>query len=94
MEPKAKVQTENYKGFTNKKCEFYPCHEVKGELLNCLFCYCTLAWLECPGNYIVIETKGIKRKDCSNCKLPHIGYKVSWDLMQHWLEKPETWGGY
>lgn len=93
MQPKHIVPTENYKGFTNTKCEFYPCHEnVTGDF-NCLFCYCPLAWLECPGNYTILETDNIKRKDCSKCKLPHTGYNTSWNLMQHWVKEPKPWEG-
>lgn len=93
MEPKDIVPTENYKGFTNKECEFFPCHNGIKNDFNCLFCYCPLAWLECPGNYEVIETSSVKRKDCMQCVLPHIGYKVSWNLMQHWLKDPKPWSG-
>lgn len=57
--------------FTNKECEYYPCHPVAdGEEFNCLFCYCPLYMLgrDCGGNFSYLES-GIK--DCSNCKLPH-----------------------
>lgn len=57
--------------FTNKACEYYPCHTMPdGEELNCLFCYCPLYMLgrECGGNYRYLPS-GIK--DCSNCTLPH-----------------------
>ena len=101
-EPRLSVQisTENFKGFTNKKCEFFPCHKVEEfrnpEEFNCMFCTCALYWLECPGNYEVIEdADGVKRKDCSNCKLPHDGYDRSWKLMNisRFQRKPVPWSG-
>ncbi|MBU5591975.1 cysteine-rich small domain-containing protein [Clostridium sp. MSJ-4] len=59
----------NYKFFSNHKCEYFPCHKVKNkEEFNCLFCYCPLYFLEeCGGNKNYIN--GIK--DCSNCLIPH-----------------------
>lgn len=64
------MQTENYKFFQNKKCEYFPCHKTNDpENFNCLFCYCPLYMLknECGGNFI----KNGKVKDCSNCLVPH-----------------------
>jgi len=47
-EPKDVVRTNQFKGFTNSQCEFYPCHlnvkhKSKGGVteqaeFNCLFC--------------------------------------------------------
>ena len=38
-----KMETENYKFFQHKACEFFPCHETKDiDNFNCLFCYCPL----------------------------------------------------
>lgn len=91
MEPKDKVSTIHFKGYTNDKCEFYPCHKAHKEF-NCLFCYCPLVFLQCPGPYKVFTDKnGIVRKDCSDCTLPHHGYEKSWKFIQKWLEKPEPW---
>lgn len=61
----------SYKFFTNKDCEYYPCH--KGiEELNCLFCYCPLhAHQACPGKPEYLNMNGKKIKDCSNCTFPH-----------------------
>ncbi len=62
---------ENYKHFTNRECEYFPCHKgIKEEDFNCLFCYCPLYPLgeDCGGNYSYTE-KGIK--NCTNCTLPH-----------------------
>ena len=66
-----KQETENYKFFQHKKCEFFPCHKVKDEsTFNCLFCYCPLYALgeDCGGNFSYSEN-GIK--DCTNCLVPH-----------------------
>ncbi len=57
-----------YKFFTNKECEYYPCHKFKH--INCLFCFCPLyQYNNCGGNYIILDN-GIK--DCSNCEIPHL----------------------
>ena len=72
----------SFKCFTNIDCQYYPCHEVDGEL-NCMFCYCPLYFLDCPGNYTMIDGK---IKDCSACIFPHQGEK-SWDLVQEELQK-------
>ena len=88
MEPKDTVDTEHFKHFSHRECEFFPCHGDQNQ--NCLFCYCPLAFLECPGNYEVIESpKGVLRKDCSKCTITH-GPK-GWNLVQHWLVNPEPW---
>ena len=59
----------NYRFFSNKQCEYFPCHKVENEDdFNCLFCYCPLYFLEnCGGNNKVVY--GVK--DCSNCMIPH-----------------------
>ncbi len=57
---------EHYKFFTNRDCEFHPCH--KTDRINCLFCYCPLYFLDCGGNFKLTE-HGIK--DCSECLIPH-----------------------
>ena len=62
--------TENsYRFFSNRECQYYPCHEGIEEM-NCLFCYCPLYALgrRCGGNFVYNE-KGFK--DCSNCMVPH-----------------------
>lgn len=60
----------SYKFFSNKECEFYPCHKVKEDFeFNCLFCYCPLYLKEkCVGNPKYLDN-GIR--DCSNCLVPH-----------------------
>ena len=57
--------------YTNKECEYYPCHPVpEGTEFNCLFCYCPLYMLgrKCGGNFTYLES-GVK--DCSKCLVPH-----------------------
>ena len=61
----------HYAFFSNKECEYFPCHKgADPENFNCLFCYCPLYALgdKCGGNFRITE-KGIK--DCTNCQLPH-----------------------
>ena len=61
----------NFSFFSNRKCEYYPCHEgADPENFNCLFCYCPLYFLgnRCGGNFRYTE-KGVK--DCSGCRIPH-----------------------
>lgn len=58
---------DNYKFFTNKKCEYYPCHKFRK--INCLFCFCPIyLYNDCGGNYKILDN-GLK--DCSECELPH-----------------------
>ena len=62
---------QNYKFFTHKDCEYFPCHKTNDpDNFNCLFCYCPLYALKdkCGGNFRYTDN-GIK--DCSNCFLPH-----------------------
>ena len=58
----------NYAYFQNKDCEYYPCHKTDGEDFNCLFCFCPLYRLPCPG-----EPKQLPNgtRDCSGCGFPH-----------------------
>lgn len=70
-EEKAYWEGKHFAFFTNKECEYYPCHPVKeGEEFNCLFCYCPLYALgdKCGGNF-TYAYGGVK--DCSNCMVPH-----------------------
>lgn len=64
-------ETENFKSFSHRECEFFPCHEVKDpEEFNCLFCYCPLYALgeDCGGKF-KYSKKGVK--DCTDCLIPH-----------------------
>lgn len=61
----------NYKFFSHKECEYFPCHKTDNEdKFNCLFCYCPLYYLgeKCGGNFEIMAN-GIK--NCSNCLIPH-----------------------
>ena len=60
------METENFKFFQHKECEFFPCHETKDvENFNCpLYALGD----NCGGNFQYNE-KGFK--DCTNCALPH-----------------------
>ncbi|WP_416182172.1 cysteine-rich small domain-containing protein [Acidaminococcus timonensis] len=61
----------NYKCFSHRECEFYPCHKnADPDHFNCLFCYCPLYLLgtECGGTYQILAG-GVK--DCSDCLFPH-----------------------
>ena len=60
----------HYACFTNRECEFFPCHAgADPEHFNCLFCYCPLYALgkKCGGNPQYFGDI----KDCSNCCVPH-----------------------
>lgn len=61
-----------YQFFNHAACEFYPCHDMPAEELNCLFCFCPLYALgpACGGNYRYVGERG-DIKDCSACTLPH-----------------------
>lgn len=62
---------EHYKFYSNKECEYFPCHEVKDQNeFNCLFCYCPIYRLgdKCGGNFEYLEN-GIK--SCFYCLIPH-----------------------
>ena len=64
-------ESENYKFFQHKACEYFPCHATdSSENFNCLFCYCPLYALgeDCGGNFRYTET-GIKH--CTGCTVPH-----------------------
>lgn len=57
--------------FANKQCRYYPCHE-SDEDINCLFCYCPLYHMDCPGNYEMAEAGGKTIKNCKDCVYPHM----------------------
>ena len=88
------MKFQNFKGFTNDKCEFFPCHKNVKREFNCLFCYCNLMQLECPGPYTVFTSKyGKVTKDCSECSLPHDGIEQSWVFIQRWTPIVPLWDG-
>lgn len=68
---KKQRQGNEFSYFTNKACEYFPCHQgVEEDEFNCLFCYCPLYALKdrCGGNFRYADN-GIK--DCSSCTVPH-----------------------
>ncbi|MBR2188402.1 MAG: metal-binding protein [Eubacterium sp.] len=73
----------SYRFFSNKACEFYPCHKGVKDL-NCLFCYCPF-YLEasCPGKPFYLEDKGKTIKDCSACTFPH--HPGNYDVIIDWI---------
>ena len=60
---------QHYRFFNHVACEYYPCHDMEPEKLNCLFCFCPLYCLgdTCGGAFRYIGDV----KDCSACTLPH-----------------------
>ncbi len=68
----AAEEPRRYQFFNHTACEFYPCHDMPAEELNCLFCFCPLYALgpACGGNYRYVGERG-DIKDCSACTLPH-----------------------
>lgn len=63
-----KYMSHHYKFFNHKQCEYYPCHQIDEEKLNCLFCFCPLYVLkDCGGHYKMTGNM----KDCSDCLFPH-----------------------
>lgn len=92
--PSETVSTGYYRGFENNQCEFFPCHRgIKAEF-NCLFCYCPLVFLKCPGPYrVFVDRNGVTRKNCTDCTLPHDGFERSWKFIQVWLGKLAPWDG-
>ena len=57
--------------FANKDCEFYPCHDCEGDI-NCLFCYCPLYDMDCPGNFRIADKGDRQVKSCKDCVFPHL----------------------
>lgn len=71
----------SYKHFINLNCEFLPCHKLD-DWHSCLFCYCPLFLLSCPGDFTVLPSG---MKDCSRCVIPHT--KEGWDIIQEQLKR-------
>ncbi len=72
-------ETEYFKFFQHRQCEYFPCHEgVDEDDFNCLFCYCPLYALgeKCGGNFEYLENGC---KDCTDCIIPHL--KESYDVI-------------
>ena len=74
-----------FKGFTHRECEFFDeCHG--GAEKNCLFCYCPLYHIDCPGTPEYTRD-GVK--DCKNCLYPHVAenYDEIVELLKRQNEK-------
>ncbi len=71
----------NYKHFINLKCEFLPCHNLE-DWHSCMFCYCPLFLLSCPGQFAMLPSG---MKDCSRCVIPHT--ENGWEIIQEELNK-------
>lgn len=85
MKERKDIKTENFKFFSHKECEYFPCHKIdSNEDFNCIFCYCPLYALgnQCGGNFTYTE-KGIK--NCSNCNIPH--KRESYDTILEKMDK-------
>lgn len=58
----------SHRFFNNKDCKYFPCHKTDThDKFNCLFCYCPLYHLDCPGNFSYYKNV----KVCTDCPLPH-----------------------
>lgn len=82
---KSDRETENFKYFSHKKCEYYPCHKTENpEEFSCLFCYCPLYAMgkQCGGNFSYLEN-GVK--DCTDCLVPH--RRENYDYMMEQMRK-------
>jgi Zn-finger protein len=67
----------SYKFFSNKDCEFFPCHKnINKNTFNCLFCFCPLYNIDCKSLNVKFIQKGDRMiKDCSDCTNPHYPYE-------------------
>ncbi len=68
----ASAKPKNYRYFSHKECEYFPCHKgADPDNFNCLFCYCPFYLLgdQCGGNFRYLSTG---TKDCTNCLYPHL----------------------
>jgi Zn-finger protein len=71
----------SYSHFINFTCEFLPCHDLEG-WHSCLFCYCPLFLLSCPGDFGVLPSG---MKDCTRCVIPHT--EEGWAVVQAELNR-------
>lgn len=59
-----------------------PCHKL--DKLNCLFCYCPLHFVRCPGHYTRLSDG---RKDCMECTINH--EPEFWETVQKIMKNPQ-----
>lgn len=79
------LRTQNFKGFKNTACEFWPCHpEEQMDGTGCMSCYCPLYYLKCPGTYTRLANG---RKDCSQCTIVHRA--GGWEIVQQYMSDPK-----
>lgn len=69
----------SFKFYQNRDCQYFPCHDIDEDKMNCLFCYCPLYALKekCGGQPKFLES-GIK--SCENCTKTHNG-EEAWDYV-------------
>lgn len=60
----------SYRFFENRECKYFPCHKGVKEF-NCLFCYCPLYHMECPGAPEYRQKDERTIKVCTRCNFPH-----------------------
>lgn len=60
----------SYRFFENRECKYFPCHKGVKEF-NCLFCYCPLYHMECPGAPEYRQKDKRTIKVCTRCNFPH-----------------------
>lgn len=78
-------EAHGHKYFKNTECKYMPCHKRdKDGFFNCLFCYCPMYFIKCPGKYTLLDDG---RKDCSQCTLPHD--PGGWEIIQKVMRNPK-----
>jgi len=85
---KVKIQkyANSYKFFQNRACQFFPCHDnIDEREFNCLFCYCPVYFVACPGTYRRLDDG---RKDCMGCSLNH--EPRFWEMVQSMMKNPKA----
>ena len=76
----------SYKFYQNRDCQFFPCHtDIDEDSFNCLFCYCPVYFVQCPGDFRRLEDG---RKDCMGCTLNH--EPRFWDMVQSMMKNPKA----
>jgi len=76
----------SYKFYQNRDCQFFPCHtDIDEDSFNCLFCYCPVYFVQCPGDFRRLEDG---RKDCMGCTLNH--EPRFWEMVQSMMKNPKA----
>lgn len=80
----------DHKFFQNRDCPYFPCHDMPdGQHLNCLFCYCPMYFIKCPGTYELLPDG---RKDCMGCTLNH--EERAWDIVMGVMKNPQRFPSF